>query len=109
MPVALSVHYVFAMLVAAGAVAIVWWRWGRRIMLYALSLHILIGVWVIVSGMRAPSLHLAFAGLGWAGYMAANAIGRRPNRENAALAVTIGASACVLVAFAIGQWALKPA
>jgi len=107
MPIALTVHNVFAMLVAAGAVGIVWWRWGRRIMLYVLTLQILSGAWVIISGVRANSLHYTFAVLAWAGYMAANAIERRGGRENLALAVTVASSACVLVGFAIGQWLVK--
>jgi len=107
MPIALSIHNIFAMLVAAGAVAIVWWRWGRRVMLYLLSVQILIGAWVVFGGLRANSLHYTFALLGWIGYMIANGIERRGGRENLALAVTIGSSACVLVGFAIGQWLAK--
>lgn len=78
-------------------------------LLYLLTVHMLAGAWVIASGMKAPSLHYTFALLGWFGYMAANGIGRRPERENLALGITIAASVCVLVAFAVGQWALKPA
>ena len=107
MPIALSIHNIFAMLVAAGAVGIVWWRWGRRAMIYILTVQILIGIWVLMSGIKASSLHYAFALLGWAGYMAANAIERRGGRENLALAITIAASGCVLVGFAIGQWLVK--
>ena len=107
MTTALTVHYIFAMLVAAGAVAIVWWQWGRRVMLYVLSVHILVGLWVIFSGSKAPTLHYVFALLAWIGYMAANGIGKRVGRENVALAVTILSSVFVLIAFAIGQWAVK--
>ena len=107
MPIALSIHNIFAMLVAAGAVGIVWWRWGRRAMIYVLTVQILIGAWVLMSGIKASSLHYIFALLAWAGYMAANAIERRGGRENVALAVTIAASGCVLVGFAIGQWLVK--
>jgi hypothetical protein len=107
MPIALTVHNIFAMLVVAGAVGIVWWRWGRRVMLYLLTLQIILGVGVIFSGPRANVLHYTFAVLGWIGYMVANGIERRGGRENLALAVTLGSSACVCVAFAIGQWLMK--
>ena len=103
----LSVHYALAMAVAAAAILIVWWRWGRRILLYLLTIHLAFGVYVITTGLRAPSLHYGFALIAWAGYMVANALGRRPGRENLALGITIGSSVCVLVAFAIGQWAVK--
>jgi hypothetical protein len=76
-------------------------------MLYLLTVHILVGGWVLSTHLRAPTLHYVFALLGWAGYMAANGIGRRPGRENVALAITIFSSVCVLIAFAIGQWAVK--
>jgi hypothetical protein len=39
--------------------------------------------------------------------MAANGIGRRPGKENVALAITIFSSVLVLIAFAIGQWSVK--
>jgi hypothetical protein len=103
----LSLHNDLAMAVAAAAVLIIWWRWGRRVMLYLLTVHIAVGGWVLATGLRAPSLHYIFALLAWFGYMAANAVGRRPGRENVALAITLGASVCVLVAFSIGQWAVK--
>ena len=103
----LSVHYALAMAVVASAVLLVWWRWGRRVLLYLLTIHIAVGLWVIVSGLSAPSLHYAFAVLAFIGYMVANAIGRRPGRENLALGISIAASVCVLTAFSIGQWAVK--
>jgi hypothetical protein len=107
MPIALTVHNIFAMLVTAGAVCIVWWRWGRRAMIYILTVQILIGIWTVTSGLKASSLHYTFALLGWIGYMVANGIERRGGRENLALAVTVAGSACVLVGFAIGQWLVK--
>jgi hypothetical protein len=89
------------------AVLGVWWPWGRRVMLYLLTVHILVGGWVLSTHLRAPTLHYVFALIGWFGYMAANGVGRRPGRENAALAITIFSSVAVLIAFAIGQWAVK--
>ena len=105
---ALLVHYGLAFLVAASAVLVIWWPLGRRVILYLLSVHILVGGWVLSTHLRAPTLHYVFALLGWFGYMAANGIGRRAGKENVALAITIGSSVCVLIAFAIGKWALKP-
>jgi hypothetical protein len=104
---ALLVHYGLAFLVAAAAVLVIWWPWGRRVMLYLLTVHILVGGWVLSTHLKAPTLHYVFALLGWFGYMAANGIGRRPGKQNAALAITIGSSVAVLVAFAIGYGALK--
>jgi len=89
------------------AVLGVWWPLGRRIMIYALTVHIAIGIWVIVSGLQAPILHYIFASLGWIGYMVANPMSKRAGRENAAFALTIASSVFVLVAFAIGLWAVK--
>jgi hypothetical protein len=103
----LYVHYGLAFLVAASAVLLVWWQWGRRILLYLLTLHIIVGAWVIFSGLKAPSLHYAFALLAWFGYMAANAVGRRAGKEKLALGITIASSVFVLIAFSIGQWAVK--
>jgi hypothetical protein len=104
---ALLLHYGLAFLVAATAVVLIWWPWGRRVMLYLLTVHILVGGWVLSTHLRAPTLHYVFALIGWFGYMAANGIGRRPGKENVALAITIFSSVAVLIAFAIGQWAVK--
>jgi len=76
-------------------------------MLYLLTVHILVGGWVLSTHLEAPTLHYVFALIAWFGYMAANGIGRRPGKENAALAITIFSSVSVLIAFAIGQWAVK--
>jgi len=103
---ALHVHYGLAMLVAALAVAGIWWNLGRRILLYVLSVHILVGIWVITSGAAAPSLHYAFALLAWIGYMVANGVARR-GRDRLALGIAVASSVFVLVAFGIGQWAVK--
>jgi cytochrome bd-type quinol oxidase subunit 2 len=110
---ALTVHNGLAMLVAALAVVAIWWQLGRRILLYVLTLHILVGIWVIVAEhsatpqhFGAPPLHYAFALLGWAGYMVSNAVAKR-GREKAALGLAIASSVFVLVAFSIGQWATK--
>ncbi len=104
---ALPLHYGLAFLIAASAVLLIWWPWGRRVMLYLLTVHILVGGLVLSTHLRAPALHYIFALLGWFGYMAANGIGRRPGKENVALAITIFSSVLVLIAFAIGQWSVK--
>jgi hypothetical protein len=76
-------------------------------MLYLLTVHILVGGWVLAMHLRAPTLHYACALLAWFGYMAANGIGRRPGKQNVALAVTGVSSVLVLIAFAIGYSAVK--
>ena len=74
-------------------------------MLYLLTVHILVGGWVLSTRLQAPTLHYVFALLGWFGYMAANGIGRRAGKEDVAQGITILSSIFVLLAFAIGQWA----
>ena len=103
----LAVHLYVAYAVAILAVFAVWRRPERRIALYVLTLQIVLGIAVIVAGLRAPSLHYALAVLGWAGYMVANAVGRRPGRERAGLAIAVLSSALLLWAFYLGMHAVK--
>jgi hypothetical protein len=106
---ALTIHLWVGFAVAALAVLGVWQRTGRRVTLYAVTLQIVVGVVLVVQGLHAPWYHYALAVLGWAGYMAANALSRRPGRARAALVVTVVASLLVLVAFGIGQQAVRGA
>jgi hypothetical protein len=98
----LVVHLAIGILVAACAALLVWQRTGRRITLYVLTLQILLGIWLIVEGLRAPSEHYGLAILAWIGYMAANGIARRPGREKVALVITIVSTLCVLGAAYLG-------
>ncbi len=98
----LVVHLAVGILVAACAALLVWRQLGRRITLYVLTVQILLGIWLIVGGMRAGSTHYALAIVAWIGYMAANGIARRPGRERVALAITIVSSICVLIAAYLG-------
>ncbi len=102
----LTVHYVVAFLVVALGVLFVWQQLGRRVMLYALTLQIALGVWLVVQGLRAPSAHYALAIVAWIGYMVANGLFKR-GKKPIALGVTIASSVLVLVAFGIGQYAVK--
>jgi hypothetical protein len=102
----LTVHYVVAFLVVALGVLFVWQQLGRRVMLYALTLQIALGVWLIVQGLRAPSLHYALAIVAWIGYMAANGIWKR-GRKNVAVGITIACTLCVIAAFGLGQYAVR--
>ncbi|HYZ15117.1 MAG TPA: hypothetical protein VE591_01900 [Candidatus Acidoferrum sp.] len=102
-------HLVVGFLVAALAILLVWQRPGRRITIYVVTLQIVIGVVLMVQGLRVPSIHPALAVLGWAGYMAANAIGRRPEKGRLALIVTAVSSLLILIAFGIGQQAARVA
>jgi hypothetical protein len=101
----LVVHLWVAFLVAALAVLFVWQRLGRRITLYVVTLQVIIGVILMVQGLRVPSIHPALAVLGWAGYMAANAVGRREGKARLALIITAVSSLLILIAFGIGQHA----
>jgi hypothetical protein len=103
----LTIHLWIGFAVVALAVLAVWHRTGRRITLYAVTLQILVGVVLVVQGVRGPWYHYALAVLGWAGYMAANALSRRPGRARTVLIVTVVASLLVLIAFGIGQQAVR--
>jgi hypothetical protein len=101
----LVVHLVVGILVAASAALLVWWKLGRRIVLYLLTLQIALGIWLIVSGRQAPPPHYALAVLAWIGYMAANAMSRDPEQRRNVMILTVLSSAMVLVAAYIGSQA----
>ena len=103
----LIVHYGVGILVAALAALFVWRQMGRRIMIYALTLQILLGFYLIYAGLRAPSTHYALAIVAWIGYMVANGIARRAGREKMALGITVLSTLFVLVAFYLGQRAVQ--
>ncbi|MDQ6924843.1 MAG: hypothetical protein M3154_01220 [Candidatus Eremiobacteraeota bacterium] len=105
----LTIHLWLGFAVAALAVLAVWQRTGRRVALYALTLQILVGIVLVVQGLRGPWYHYALAVLGWIGYMAANSLSRRPGGARTALIVTVIASLLLLIAFGIGQQAVRGA
>ena len=71
-------------------------------MLYLLTLQIALGIWVIFTGLKAPSVHYALALVAWVGYMVANGLFRKPQRRQIALGITAFSTVLVLVAFYIG-------
>ena len=75
---------------------------GRRITLYVLTAQIFIGIWLLVQHLKAPSAHYSLAFLAWIGYMAANAMGRKPGQERNILILTGVSTLMVLVTFALG-------
>jgi len=89
------------------ALLAIWRRPERRFTLYVVTLQILLGIGVIAMGLRAPWYHIALAIIGWAGYMVANAVGRRPGKERLGLAIAVVSSLLILVTFGIGQHAVK--
>jgi hypothetical protein len=103
----LVVHLWLGILVAACAAPLVWFRLGRRITLYLLSLQIVLGLVLIVQHHQAPPPHYALALVGWAGYMGANAIGRQPDSGKNVLVLTILSSAMVLLAAYIGAATMR--
>jgi hypothetical protein len=103
----LTAHLWLGALVCALAVLFVWQLRGRRITLYAVTLQIVLGVVLMIQGLTVPWYHAALAVVAWGGYMAANAMARREGRARPALIVTIVASLLILIAFAIGQHAVK--
>jgi hypothetical protein len=98
----LVVHFWLGILVAACAALFVWFRLGRRITLYLLSLQLLLGIGVIVGGHRAPPRHYAGGLVGWLGYMGANYMERQPDSRKNVLVLTVLSSAMILLAAYIG-------
>ncbi|MEA2784782.1 MAG: hypothetical protein QOF71_886 [Candidatus Eremiobacteraeota bacterium] len=105
----LTMHLWVGFAVVALALLAVWQRTGRRITLYVVTLQIVLGIVLVVQGLRGPWYHYGLAVLAWIGYMAANALGRRPGGARTALIATIVSSLLVLVAFGIGQQAVRGA
>ena len=105
----LTIHLWVGFAVVALAVLAVWQRTGRRVTLYAVTLQILVGIVLVGQGLRGPWYHYALGVLGWIGYMAANAMSRRPGGARTALIVTAISSLLVLIAFGIGQQAVRTA
>lgn len=103
----LTIHLYVAFAVAALAVLAVWRRPERRITLYVATLQILIGVVLMVQGLRVPWYHPALAVVGWAGYMAANALARRQPGSRNPLLIAGASSLLVLVAYYVGLEAVK--
>ncbi len=99
----LVVHLWVGILVAACAALLVWWKLGRRIVLYLLTLQIALGIVAIVQGHMAPAPHMALAVLAWIGYMAANGMGRRPDQGRNVMILTVLSSLMVLMAAYIGS------
>jgi hypothetical protein len=102
----LTVHLWLGALVAALAVFAVWRRPGRRVTLYVVTLQILIGIILLVQGLRVNWAHPALAIVGWAGYMAANAMSRR-GRVAVAIVIAVVASLLILITFGLGQQAVR--
>src|ERR1700679_3139903 len=75
----LVVHLWLGMLVAACAALFVWFKLGRRVTIYLLTLQIALGGVLFVAGVRAPVPHYVLAIAGWAGYMGANYMSREPD------------------------------
>ena len=103
----LSLHYYIGFAVVAVAVLAIWRRQDRRIALYVVTLQIVVGIILIIQHLRAPSLHYALAILGWAGYMVANALARRPERGRLALIIAVASSVLLLIGFSVGMQAVK--
>ncbi|HTD36785.1 MAG TPA: hypothetical protein VK669_04660 [Candidatus Limnocylindrales bacterium] len=103
----LTLHLYVAFVVALLAVLAVWRRPERRITLYVVTLQILIGVALMVQGLRVPWYHPALAVAGWAGYMTANALARRQPSSRNALLIAGASSLLILVAYYVGMEAVK--
>lgn len=103
----LAIHLYCAFLVVALAVFAVWRTPWRRITLYVVTLQIVIGIVLMVQGAKVPWYHPALAVAGWIGYMAANAIARRDAAARNALIVSAVSSVLILIAYYVGQTAVK--
>ncbi len=105
----LNLHLWAGYVVALLALLAVWQLRGRRIVLYAVTLQILIGIVVVVQGLRAPWYHYALAVLAWIGYMAANGIARRSGTARNVLLISGFSTLLILVAFYVGMHAITRA
>ncbi len=105
----LTIHLYVGFLVAALAVLAVWRRPERRITLYVVTLQIVLGIVLMAQHLRVPWYHPALAVLAWAGYMVANALGRRPGKARVALFIAAGSSVLILLAYYAGMEAVKHA
>ena len=103
----LTIHLYVAFAVAVLAVLAVWRRPERRVTLYVVTLQILIGVVLMVQGLRVPWYHPALAVVGWAGYMAANALARRQPGSRNPLLIAGLSSLLILIAYYVGMEAVK--
>jgi len=103
----LSVHLYVAFVVAALAVVAVWRRPERRITLYVVTLQILLGLILLTQSLRAPAGHYALAVLGWAGYMVANGLAKRPEKADTARVIAGISSLLILGAYYIGMHAVR--
>jgi hypothetical protein len=104
----LVVHFWLGILVAACAALFVWFRLGRRITLYLLSLQLLLGIVLMSMGAHVPMPHYVLALVAWAGYMGANYMSRQPDSKRNVLVLTVLSSAMVLLAAYIGARAGAP-
>jgi hypothetical protein len=103
----LVVHLALGIVVALSAALFVWRKLGRRITLYLLTAQILLGIYLITQGLKAPSPHYALAVLAFVGYMLANGMGRKPGSERNVLVVTGISTVMVLAALALGLHAAR--
>ena len=102
----LVVHLWLGILVVACAALFVWFRLGRRITLYVVSVQILVGLALIVMGLRAPAPHYALAVVGWAGYMGANYMSRQPDGGKNTLVLTALSTLLIVLAALMGRAAV---
>lgn len=103
----LTLHLWIGTVVVALAVLAVWQRPGRRITLYVVTLQLALGVVLMVEGLKVPWYHYGLAILAWVGYMVANAMARRGSERRTILLVTGVSSLLLLIAFAVGQGAVR--
>jgi hypothetical protein len=69
-------------------------------------LQILLGIYLLSQGLKAPSAHYALAFVAFAGYMVANSMARKEGNDRNVLYITIASSALVVVALFLGLHAV---
>ncbi len=97
-----TIHLYLGILAVVAALALVWRLPGRRITLYLLTVQILLGIWLVSSGLRISWVHILCAVVAWVLYMAANGVARRKPGSKLILIFTAIASLLVVFAGAIG-------
>ena len=101
------IHYIVALIVIAALIVAVVTPVGRRVALWALALQLLVGLWLIFTGLRPSPWHPAlwlFAAL----FTQAAIFAGRGGRRAIAILLTVLALACATGAFYLGLLGQRP-
>ena len=107
MSLIVTLHWVLGLAIVACAAILSWRYTGRRIALYLLTAQILLGAWLISTGLRPPMAHWLLAVAAWVLYMGANAATKRAPQSRLSLILSVVALLAIVATFGIGSAAWK--